>query len=83
MGICTGDSAMLAGSYQTTSGVYYDILQTAAGCDSIVETHLTVDSVIYSYDSLSICSGDRRINSRQLRETGGNIQRHVNGTSRL
>ena len=24
MGICTGDSAMLAGSYQTTSGVYYD-----------------------------------------------------------
>ena len=58
IGICTGDSAMLAGSYQTTSGVYYDTLQTTAGCDSIVETHLTVDSVIYSYDSLSICSGD-------------------------
>ena len=33
-------------------------LQTTVGCDSIVETHLTVDSVIYSYDSLSICSGD-------------------------
>ena len=58
IGICTGDSAMLAGAYQTTSGVYYDTLQTTAGCDSIVETHLTVDSVIYSYDSLSICSGD-------------------------
>ena len=58
IGICTGDSAMLAGVYQTTSGVYYDTLQTTAGCDSIVETHLTVDNVIYSYDSLSICSGD-------------------------
>ena len=48
---------MLAGVYQTTSGVYYDTLRTSAGCDSIVETHLTVDNVIYSYDNLSICSG--------------------------
>ena len=48
---------MLAGSYQTTIE-YTTCLQTTAGCDSIAETHLTVDNVIYSYDSLSICSGD-------------------------
>ena len=34
---------MLAGD--DDSGVYYDTLQTTAGCDSIVETHLTVDNV--------------------------------------
>ena len=62
---------MLAGAYQTTSGVYYDTLQTAAGCDSIVETHLTVDSVIYSYDSLSICSGDSALIAGNYESTGG------------
>ena len=62
---------MLAGSYQTTSGVYYDTLQTTAGCDSIVETHLTVDSVIYSYDSLSICSGDSALIAGNYESTGG------------
>ena len=60
---------MLAGSYQTTSGVYYDTLQTAAGCDSIVETHLTVDSVIYSYDSLSIVV-EKCTNSSNYESTG-------------
>ena len=71
IGICTGDSAMLAGAYQTTSGVYYDTLQTAAGCDSIVETHLTVDNVIYSYDSLSICSGDSALIAGNYESTSG------------
>ena len=51
-------------------------------CDSIVETHLTVDSVIYSYDSLSICSGDSALIAGN-REYRWNIQRHVNSTSRL
>ena len=39
---------MLAELYQTTSGVYYDTLRTQQA-GSIVETHLTVDNVIYSY----------------------------------
>ena len=55
IGICTGDSAMLAGY----TDYVWSILRyptNTAGCDSIVETHLTVDNVIY--DSLSICSGD-------------------------
>ena len=46
-------------------------VQTTAGCDSIVETHLTVDSVIYSYDSLSICSGDSALIAGNCESTGG------------
>ena len=57
IGICTGDSAMLAG-YTRRQVAYTTTPYRTAGCDSIVETHLTVDNVIYSYDSLSICSGD-------------------------
>ena len=83
IGICTGDSAMLAGVYQTTSGVYYDTLQTTAGCDSIVETHLTVDNVIYSYDSLSICSGDSALVAGNYESTSGTLQRRVNRSGGL
>ena len=43
----------------------------SAGCDSIVETHLTVDNVIYSYDSLSICSGDSALIAGNYESTGG------------
>ena len=73
IGICTGDSAMLAGVYETTSGVYYDTLRTSAGCDSIVETHLTVDNVIYVHDVIDLW-WRQRLNSRQLR---GVHQEHI------
>jgi photosystem II stability/assembly factor-like uncharacterized protein len=38
--ICVGDSILLAGSYQTTPGIYRDTLTSAQGCDSIVFTTL-------------------------------------------
>ena len=40
---CTGDSVFLAGSFQITSGLYIDTLQSSSGCDSILSTqqHLT------------------------------------------
>lgn len=40
--ICEGDSIMLEGSYQKISGVYMDTLQSTFGCDSIINTTLTV-----------------------------------------
>ena len=42
--ICYGDSALLAGSYQSVSGTYRDTLVGGAAnnCDSIVVTALTV-----------------------------------------
>ena len=56
--ICYLDSALLGGSYQTTTGIYLDTLTSIKGCDSIVETQLFVDSVLYGTDSFNICIVD-------------------------
>jgi len=40
--ICEGESYFAAGANQTTTGIYFDILNTIFGCDSIVITDLTV-----------------------------------------
>lgn len=42
--ICLGDSILLGGAYQTSSGFYTDSLQTALGCDSTVVTFLDITS---------------------------------------
>ena len=41
--ICQGEIFMAGGRSQTKSGVYFDTLRTAAGCDSVVVTNLTVN----------------------------------------
>ncbi len=43
--ICEGDSIMLGGELQTTSGTYYDMLLTQHGCDSIILTELIVNTL--------------------------------------
>ncbi|MBK9336270.1 MAG: gliding motility-associated C-terminal domain-containing protein [Lewinellaceae bacterium] len=40
--ICEGDSILLGGFYQYTSGVYTDSLNSVFGCDSVIITTLTV-----------------------------------------
>lgn len=40
--ICQGEFFVAGGMPQTRSGIYYDTLKTAAGCDSVLVTHLTV-----------------------------------------
>lgn len=57
--ICQGQSIMLGGSLQTTSGVYNDTLSTIFGCDSIIETTLSINPlpvIIASADD-TICPG--------------------------
>jgi len=39
---CQGDSVYAGGSYQTTSGVFVDTNNTSNGCDSIIQTTVTV-----------------------------------------
>ena len=56
--ICTGDSILLGGSYQTTSGIYNDTLTAMGGCDSIIATTLTVNTFILSPQNAAICFGD-------------------------
>lgn len=40
--ICEGTSYLAGGAQQTRTGTYYDTLKTAAGCDSVIVTHLNV-----------------------------------------
>jgi|GEM_PF-638771 len=56
--ICAGESHFAAGAYQSQSGIYYDTLVAANGCDSIVETALTVLPSYQFAQSVSICSND-------------------------
>ena len=39
----------------TTSGIYYDSLQTVNGCDSIMALNLTVDSAVVNQVNATAC----------------------------
>ena len=57
--LCLGDSALLAGVWQTTPGTYLETALTADGCDSIVATLLSfLPSIVGPTIDLSICAGD-------------------------
>jgi len=43
--ICQGDSVLIFGKYQRFAGVYTDSLQSTKGCDSILTTTLSIDSI--------------------------------------
>lgn len=64
--ICAGDQYAFNGQMLTASGAYLDTLQTAAGCDSILELRLSVtDAVVDTvyakiFDAESWTVGDRR-----------------------
>src|SRR5690606_10439675 len=45
------------GHTYTASGTYHDTLQSIQGCDSIIETHLTVLPVLTASNPQSICTG--------------------------
>ena len=56
--ICTLDSIYLQGAFRNISGIYTDTLSSVDGCDSILFTHLSVESVLYGHDTLHACYGD-------------------------
>jgi hypothetical protein len=43
--LCAGDSTLINGNYIKTSGIYYDSLTSATGCDSIVVTTVWVNVI--------------------------------------
>ncbi len=56
--ICTGDSIYLANNWQTQSGIYNDTLQSMQGCDSVVQTTLTINPTQTYTDTVNIVQGD-------------------------
>ncbi len=55
---CAGDSVFAGGAWQTASGSYVDAYTTAAGCDSVVTTVLTVRAPIAVTRETGFCEGD-------------------------
>jgi gliding motility-associated-like protein len=56
--ICEGDSYFAGGDFQTTSGNYTDTYSSPGGCDSIVNTILTVIPIVPTELNESICEGE-------------------------
>ena len=56
--ICEGESYELGGILYSTTGVYFDVLTSAAGCDSTVTIDLTVVDIYTSTVNASICEGE-------------------------
>jgi len=56
--VCNGTSIYAGGGLQDVTGIYYDMLTTRNGCDSIVTTRLTVLQHSYNTIDMRICQGD-------------------------
>lgn len=59
VGICQGDSLFLGGAMQYFPGVYIDSLVSIMGCDSVVQTTLTLyPNPSYGFQSTTLCEGE-------------------------
>ena len=56
--ICSGDSILLGGAYQTIAGVYVDVYASSLGCDSTITTTLNVINSFTININDTICAGD-------------------------
>ena len=56
--LCNNDTLYWQDSIFVESGTYYSYYNTISGCDSVYVVELTFDSIIYVYDTSSICDGD-------------------------
>lgn len=56
--ICAGDSMLVQGAWQHTSGYYTDNDPTALGCDSVTVANLIVNTVYNDTVDVTICLGD-------------------------
>ena len=57
--ICSGDSALIFGEYESISGDYWDTLQTNIGCDSIIKQTLNVgQEYMFQLTDTVICQND-------------------------
>ena len=57
--ICEGTTYSWHGKTYTTSGIYYDSLQTINGCDSIWTLTLTINRAYNVTEATTICQGEK------------------------
>ncbi|MFK8009739.1 MAG: hypothetical protein AB8H03_25520, partial [Saprospiraceae bacterium] len=53
--ICEGEELVIGDSIYTTSGNYFNVLQTINGCDSLVNVNLTVNEIYSENVVVEIC----------------------------
>ncbi len=69
--ICSNQSYPFNGQTLTQAGQYFDTLQTALGCDSIITLNLAVNSFVTGSFSQAICAGESfSFNGQQLTQSG-------------
>jgi len=56
--LCQGQSVTVGGNTYTTTGIYTDVLTANNGCDSTVNTNLSVTLIITTTQNITICNGD-------------------------
>ncbi|PCH95985.1 MAG: hypothetical protein COB85_04100 [Bacteroidetes bacterium] len=70
--ICSGDSILLGGSYQSTTGMYNDTIIATNGCDSVIATSLSVNSQInLSFTTQNAACSDSDNGLATIVATGG------------
>ena len=70
--ICNGDSVLVGGNYYTVTGNYTDSLTTIFGCDSIINTQLTVNQSASLNQQVNICEGSFFNVGNNIYNTSGN-----------
>ncbi len=69
--ICSDDSVLINGIYESTAGTYSDTLTSANGCDSIVAVNLAVLPTSSSTQNVSVCTGDSVLINGNYESTAG------------
>lgn len=72
--ICAGEDITVGSSTYTTSGAYQDNLTTVSGCDSTVNTVLTVLDPIETTQSFTVCAGESIVVGSTTYNSSGTYQ---------
>jgi len=83
--ICQGDSILIGGFFQNTSGIYSDTIVggSSLGCDSILVTTLLVNPIATDSTNATICQGDSILIGGVFQNTSGNYSDTIVGGSSL
>ncbi len=81
--ICNGDSILINGNYEYTTGIYPDTIVggSASGCDSIIQYNLTTLNPSTSNSNISICAGDSILINGNYESTAGVYTDTISGGS--
>ncbi|NND93542.1 MAG: T9SS type B sorting domain-containing protein [Flavobacteriales bacterium] len=70
--LCDGESYTEGSSVYEESGVYFDVYQNSEGCDSIIQTELTVGPLFDIVNNVSICDGEVYVEGNSVYTESGN-----------